>query len=193
MQRPHLPYPCVAWVCGFLFSPSNQLCHQCSRVAVWGCFLFSTIGGWHILILFTDKSRLFLCRSVSLFNKLGCLFACNIVMLSVPLACTNPRNKLTNIERWNEIHRLNRLHRLIKMCNTGAPDELAQRLHASKRHIYNVQNELRALDARNDYSHSDYTFYSLIWIKVAMKAKSKSEKWNNINVLAFITETTKLN
>ena len=93
MQQPALPYPCVAWVYGFLFSPSNQLRYYCSRVAVRGCFLFSTIGGWHILILFTNKSRLFLCRSVSLFDKLGCLFACNIVMLSVPLACTNPRNK----------------------------------------------------------------------------------------------------
>lgn len=175
MQRPHLPHPCVAWLYGILISPSNQLCHQCSRVVVWGCFLFSTIGGWHILILFTDKSRLSLCRSVSLFDKLGCLFACNIVMLSVPMACTNPRNKLTNIELWNEIHRRNKLHRLIKMCNTGAPDELAQRLHASKRQLYNVQNELRALDARINYSHSDYTFYSLIWIKTAMKVKFKAK------------------
>lgn len=61
------------------------------------------------------------------------------------------------------------------MCNTGAPDELAQRLQASKRHLYNVQNELRALGARIDYSHSDYTFYSLIWIKIAMKVKFKAE------------------
>ena len=157
MQRPHLPHPCVAWVYGILFSPSNQLRYYCSRVAVWGCFLFSTIGGWHFLILFTDKSRLFLCRSVSLLDKLGFLFACNIVMLSVPLACTSPRNKLTNIELWYEIHRLNSLHPLIKMCNTGAPDELAQRLHASKRHRDNVQNYLHALSARRDYSHSGYT------------------------------------
>ena len=61
------------------------------------------------------------------------------------------------------------------MCITGAPDELAQRLHASKRQLYNVQNELRALGARIDYSHSDYTFYSLIWIKIAMKVKFKAK------------------
>ena len=61
------------------------------------------------------------------------------------------------------------------MCNTGAPDELAQRIHASKRHLYNVQNELRELDARINYSHSDYTFYSLIWIKLAMKVKFKAK------------------
>ena len=61
------------------------------------------------------------------------------------------------------------------MCITGAPDELAQRLHASKRQLYNVQNELRALGARIDYSHSDYTFYSQIWIKIAMKVKFKAE------------------
>lgn len=96
-------------------------------------------------------------------------------MLSVTMAFTNPRNKLTKIELRNEEYRLNSLHRLIKMCYTGAPDELDQRLHASKQHLYNVQNELRALDARIDYNHSDYTFYSLIWIKIAMKIKSISE------------------
>lgn len=61
------------------------------------------------------------------------------------------------------------------MCNTSAPDELVHKLHISKRHLYNVQNELRALGARIDYSHSDYTFYSLIWIKIAMKVKFKAE------------------
>ena len=79
------------------------------------------------------------------------------------------------MELRNETHRLNSLHPLIKMGNTGSPDELAQRLHASKRHLDNVQNELRALDARIDYNHSDYTFYLLIWIKIAMKVKSKAE------------------
>ena len=63
------------------------------------------------------------------------------------------------MELKNEIHRLNTLHRLIKMCNTGAPDELAHKLHTSKRHLYNVLDDLRALGARIDYSRSDYTFY----------------------------------
>ena len=87
------------------------------------------------------------------------------------------------MELKNEIHRLNTLHRLIKMCNTGSPDELAHKLHISKRHLYNVQNELRALGARIDYSHSDYTFYSLIWIKIAMKVKFKAE--NKITLMLF--------
>ena len=63
------------------------------------------------------------------------------------------------MELRNEIHRLNSLHRLIKMCNTGSPDELAQKLHISKRHLYNVLDDLRALGAKIDYSRSDYTFY----------------------------------
>lgn len=63
------------------------------------------------------------------------------------------------MELRNEIHRLNRLHQLIKMCNTGSPDELAQKLHISKRHLYNVLDELRALGAKIDYSRSDYTFH----------------------------------
>ena len=63
------------------------------------------------------------------------------------------------MELINEIHRLNTLHQLIKMCKTGSPDELAQRLHVSKRHLYNVLDDLRALGAKIDYSRSDYTFY----------------------------------
>ena len=61
------------------------------------------------------------------------------------------------MELRNEIHHLNSLHRLIKMCNTGSPDEPTQRLHASKRPLDNVQNYLRALSAKMDYSHSGYT------------------------------------
>ena len=63
------------------------------------------------------------------------------------------------MELRNEIHRLNRLHRLIRMCNTGSPDELAQKLHISERHLYNVLDDLRALGAKIDYSRSGYTFY----------------------------------
>ena len=63
------------------------------------------------------------------------------------------------MELINEIHRLNTLHQLIKMCKTGSPDELAQRLHVSKRHLYNVLDNLRALGTKIDYSRSDYTFY----------------------------------
>lgn len=63
------------------------------------------------------------------------------------------------MELRNEKYHLNSLHRLIKMCNTGAPDELAHKLHISKRHLYNVLDDLRALGAKIDYSRSDYTFY----------------------------------
>ena len=63
------------------------------------------------------------------------------------------------MEIRNEIPRLTSLHRLIKMCNTGSPDELAHKLHISKRHLYNVLDDLRALGAKIDYSRSDYTFY----------------------------------
>ena len=63
------------------------------------------------------------------------------------------------MELRNEIHRLNSLHQLIKMCNTGSLDELAHKLHISKRHLYNVLDELRALGAKIDYSRSDYTFH----------------------------------
>ncbi len=78
---------------------------------------------------------------------------------STPLARTKQRYRLTNMELRNEIHHLNSLHRLIKMCYTGSPDELAHKLHISKRHLYNVLDELRALGAKIDYSRSVYTFY----------------------------------
>ena len=42
---------------------------------------------------------------------------------------------------------------------TSSPDELAHKLHISKRHLYNVLDDLRALGAKIDYSRSDYTFY----------------------------------
>lgn len=73
------------------------------------------------------------------------------------MARINQCNKLAGIELRNETHRLNSLHPLIKMCNTGSPDEPTQRLHASKRHLDNVQNYLRALSAKIDYSRSGYT------------------------------------
>ena len=94
---------------------------------------------------------------------LVCLRHCDaVVMLSTPMARTNQRNRLAGMELRNETHRLNGLHRLIKMCNTGVPDEPTQRLHASKRHLDNVQNYLRALSARMDYSRSGYTLVSTI-------------------------------
>ena len=42
---------------------------------------------------------------------------------------------------------------------TSSPDELAHKLHISKRHLYNVLDDLRVLGAKIDYSRSDYTFY----------------------------------
>lgn len=63
------------------------------------------------------------------------------------------------MELRNEIYRLNKLHRLIKAHRTGSPQELAERLRISRRHLYNVLEDLRMLGARIDYSRSDYTFY----------------------------------
>lgn len=63
------------------------------------------------------------------------------------------------MELRNEIYRLNKLHRLIKTHRTGSPQELAEKLHISRRHLYNVLEDLRMLGARIDYSRSDYTYY----------------------------------
>lgn len=63
------------------------------------------------------------------------------------------------MELRNEIYRLNKLHRLIKNKNTGTPQELAEKLRISKRHLYNVLDDLRMLGARIDYSRAKYTFY----------------------------------
>lgn len=51
------------------------------------------------------------------------------------------------------------LHRLIKTHNTGSPQELAEKLRISKRHLYNVLDNLRLLGAKIDYSRSNFTFY----------------------------------
>ncbi len=63
------------------------------------------------------------------------------------------------MELKNEIYRLKVLHRLIKTHNTGSPQELAEKLRISKRHLYNVLDNLRLLGAKIDYSRSNFTFY----------------------------------
>lgn len=63
------------------------------------------------------------------------------------------------MELKNEIYRLNKLHKLIKMQNTGTPQELANRLHISKRHLYNVLDDLKMLGAKIGYSRNNCTFY----------------------------------
>ena len=57
----------------------------------------------------------------------------------------------------------------------NTPPKQAAPSYQSVQYRRTRRNELRALDARIDYSHSNYTFYSLIWIKTAMKVKFKDE------------------
>lgn len=47
----------------------------------------------------------------------------------------------------NEIYRRLKMHELLLHSNTGTPEELAQKLHVSKRQLYNLVDEFRAMGA----------------------------------------------
>ncbi len=51
-----------------------------------------------------------------------------------------------------QIERLQRLIKLIEQENTGTPDELASRLHLSKRQLHNQLESLKNLGANIEYS-----------------------------------------
>lgn len=47
----------------------------------------------------------------------------------------------------NEIYRRLKMHELLLHSNTGTPEELSQKLHVSKRQLYNLVDEFRAMGA----------------------------------------------
>ncbi len=60
---------------------------------------------------------------------------------------------------FKEIEIINMLHRLILLENTGTPDELAEKLHLSRRQVYNFIDELKYIGAKVIYSRSKHTFF----------------------------------
>lgn len=48
---------------------------------------------------------------------------------------------------FKELERIDRLHHLIRCQATGTPDELATRLHISRRQLYNILEFLRDVGA----------------------------------------------
>ena len=73
----------------------------------------------------------------------------------------NLRMKLIckNMNIQNEIYRRLKLHELLLHSNTGTPEELAQKLHVSKRQLYNLVDEFRAMGASIKYSRESKTYY----------------------------------
>lgn len=59
----------------------------------------------------------------------------------------------------NKIYRINKLHQLIAARNTGTPDEFASSMQLSRRHLYNLLDELRSMGAHISYSRANHTFY----------------------------------
>ena len=57
----------------------------------------------------------------------------------------------------NEIYRRLKMHELLLHNNTGTPEELAQKLHVSKRQLYNLVDEFRAMGASIKYSRESKT------------------------------------
>lgn len=59
------------------------------------------------------------------------------------------------------IERFQRVDHLIRQKATGSPDELANRLHLSKRQLFRIIETLKDYGAPIDYSRSLKTFYYL--------------------------------
>lgn len=59
----------------------------------------------------------------------------------------------------NEIYRRLKMHELLLHSNTGTPEELSQKLHVSKRQLYNLVDEFRAMGASIKYSRESKTYY----------------------------------
>ena len=51
------------------------------------------------------------------------------------------------------------MRELLLHSNTGTPEELAQKLHVSKRQLYNLVDEFRAMGASIKYSRESKTYY----------------------------------
>lgn len=64
-----------------------------------------------------------------------------------------------NMNIQNEIYRRLKMHELLLHSNTRTPEELAQKLHVSKRQLYNLVDEFRAMGASIKYSRESKTYY----------------------------------
>lgn len=64
-----------------------------------------------------------------------------------------------NMNIQNEIYRRLKMHELLLHSNTGTPEELSQKLHVSKRQLYNLVDEFRAMGASIKYSRESKTYY----------------------------------
>lgn len=60
----------------------------------------------------------------------------------------------------NEIYRRLKMHELLLHSNTGTPEELAQKLHVSKRQLYNLVDEFRAMGASRNIVEKVKHYYT---------------------------------
>ena len=60
---------------------------------------------------------------------------------------------------FDRITHLNRINKLIQQEATGTPDEFAERIHLSRKQMYNILNLLTDYGAVIKYSRKNHTFY----------------------------------
>lgn len=71
-----------------------------------------------------------------------------------------------------EIQRINRVQYLISHKATGTPEEFAQKLHVSKRQLFNIIGIMKDLGANIKYDRSACTYYYTkdfdfgIWVRL---------------------------
>ncbi|WP_139785142.1 HTH domain-containing protein [Parabacteroides sp. Marseille-P3160] len=83
---------------------------------------------------------------------------------------------------FETLDRLKRIHRLIQNRETGNPCKFAERLHLSRRQLYNVLEELKSFGAEIRYSRMEESFFYendfQIEIKIGVSLLNSSEKMN---------------
>ena len=60
---------------------------------------------------------------------------------------------------FKQIERLQKVHKLIAQRNTGTPKQFARNVHVSERHLYNIIEYLRELDAIVCYDKKFQSYY----------------------------------
>lgn len=86
------------------------------------------------------------------------------------------------MNKLEQLGRLRKAHSFIKQENTGTPSELANKLHISRRQLFNIINELKEMDATilfnrktNSYFYNNnFELYIDISIRIITDEESRT-------------------
>ena len=76
-----------------------------------------------------------------------------------------------------QLERLKAVHRLIEAKKTGTPDQLASKLNVSRRYVFRLVDQIRALGGEIAFSRRRKTYYysNKFKLVILIKVKTKSD------------------